>query len=122
MNEYSGYGEVEIGGRTLKFKFGLNAYQMLSAHRGVALGDVGQPLASDPIATLELAYFAHVTHARINRYEPLMSLTEFIEAAGDTDTMVLLARFSEIENSARFLGKTKADMLRDADDKKKVTP
>lgn len=118
MNTHSGYGEIEVGGELLHFKFGLNAYQLFCQHRKISLPELGEALSgTDTIAVLELAYFAYVTEAHMRKEQPELNITQFIEAVNDQDTMEVLAKINEIMTTSKFLGKTVEEWT----DKKKVT-
>lgn len=84
MNELSGYGELQIGDKTLPFKFGLNAYQLFCSYFEIELHQLPEKL-KDPFALVVLAYFAHVSNERIGGRQTDVTIDWFIEAAGDTE-------------------------------------
>ena len=101
----SGYGEINIQDQVFKFKFGLNAYQLFCTHKGILLSEIADALG-DTVSIIELAYFAHVTEARMHDKQPLMNLTQFIETINDTNTVEFIGKINEVMASSKFLGKT----------------
>lgn len=74
---------MQIGDKTLPFKFGLNAYQLFCSYFDIELHQMPEKL-KDPFALVVLAYFAHVSNERINGRQSDISIDWFIEACGDT--------------------------------------
>ena len=111
----SGYGEIKIGEELFKFKFGLNAYQMLCEHRGITLGEIGETL-SETMALFELSYFAHVSETRMRGKEPYCNIYQFLEMINENDPMAFITKVTEIIATAKFMGKTIEEW---GDDKKK---
>lgn len=104
MTDASGYGELTLGGKTLVFKFGALAYKLLSSYRNMDLYELGLLLQKDIFAIVELAYFAHVAHERINGRTTDVTMDWFIDVVGDSKEA--LPMFSEIMKSARLWGYT----------------
>ena len=103
MNDYSGYGEIKIGDKTLPFKFGTNAYRLLCKDRNLELFEIGKAF-EDPFAMIDLAYFAHVTANRIAGKVTEISIDEFTDIVGDTKG--ILNEFEKLINESKMWGMT----------------
>jgi hypothetical protein len=118
MNDYSGYGEIKIGDKTLPFKFGTNAYRLLCQHRNIDLHQIGEAF-KDPFAIIELAYFAYVTAVRMANSVTEISLDTFIELVGDEKDII--PEFEKLIVGSKMWGYTVSELTDKAEKKKSDT-
>lgn len=120
MNELSGYGEFELAGRLLPFKFGANATALLCKHRGIELDQFtdlnlfgvydNEQLVKSPdlIANVELAYFAYVTAKRIKGEQPDINIELFTEMFHETEGIIF--KFQDLMVHSKMLGFSLVDL------------
>lgn len=101
MTDLSGYGELEIGGKKLAFKFGALAYRLFCKDRGLELHEIGSAF-NDPYDMTELAYHAYVANERINGRQAEVTLDWFIEAVSDAGN--ILSEFNDMVMTSNLWG------------------
>ena len=118
MNDYSGYGEIKIGDKTLPFKFGTNAYRLFCQYRNIDLNQMAEAF-NDPFAVVELAYFAYVTAMRIKDKLTDIGFDEFVEIVGDTKDVI--PELEKLIVTAKTWGYTRDELTEAAEKKKSDT-
>jgi hypothetical protein len=115
MNDFSGYGEIKLCDKTLPFKFGTNAYKLLSKERNLEFYETFQAI-KNPFVLIELAYFAHVTANRIAGKVTEISIDEFTDMVGETKGAMV--EFGKLIEESKMWGMTFDELVESG--KKKI--
>ena len=129
MNPLSGYVEIEMGDKTLPFKFGSNAFGLFCASRGLEFWQIaesgvfgkmvdGKLVAPDFTAMRDLCFYAHQAAMRSKGEKELVNQFAF----GDLldETVGALEQLQGAIFTAKMLGFTVSELNEKAEESKKI--
>ena len=123
MNTLSGYTEIEMGGKTLPFKFGTNCWALFCEMRGIEFHEIAssgvfgsETGAPNIIALRDLFYCAYKAAKRSRGEIPELNVDAFGDLLDESkDAMVKLG---DVLQTAKIMGFSISELVEE--NKKKV--